>query len=67
MENKACKKCKRPLPSDSKHLLCENCRGKVIEKGKKGIAGIGTAVISLGTIIVKIASEVDNNNNHTTN
>lgn len=54
MENKVCKKCKKPLPEGYKHKKCEACRnGQVqgVKNGLKAAVGVAGTVASFAVVI----------------
>lgn len=54
MNQKICKKCKKPLPEDYRYHLCEYCRNQKIEKIKKGSAIVGSAVGAVAIGVIKL-------------
>ena len=48
---KTCKKCKRPLEDNSKHLFCESCREDMISNVKK-VGKVTKALALTGLAIV---------------
>ncbi len=54
INEKNCKKCNKPLPSDYKHKLCESCRNTKVAKVKQGLKsaiGVAGTVVCVVTVI----------------
>lgn len=57
MEQKLCKKCRRPLPEGYKHKYCEHCRNERVQRFKNGCKGALGLVVIVGGTAVSILSK----------
>ena len=64
MDNKICKKCKKPLPNGYKHKKCESCRNKSIEEiknvGKVGLSVVAFVGMTVVAVVTKGKIDLDN-------
>ncbi len=56
-KSEECKKCKRTLPKNYNHKLCENCTNKKLKNLKNSVTLIGSVVIFVGGTALKIATK----------
>ena len=51
MENKVCKKCKKPLPEEYKYKKCESCINSQVQGVKNGIKATAGAFVSVVVVV----------------
>lgn len=57
MENKVCKKCKKPLPEGYKRKKCESCINSQVQGVKNGLKAAVGATGAVGSVVVVVATK----------